>query len=104
MGPELGVRAVVVFGSYARGDWNDASDVDVLVVADTIPLHPSERLRALDELPPRVQVVVWEPREYLRRRGREPITAEAEASGVWVLGSPERITAARELPATDAAI
>lgn len=92
LSPELAVRAVVVFGSYARGDWNDTSDVDVLVVAGPLPLHPTQRLRALGDLPPRVQVVVWEPRDYLRRRGREPITVEAEASGVWVVGSPETIS------------
>lgn len=28
-------------------------------------------------------------REYLRRRGHEPITIEAEASGAGVLGSPQ---------------
>ncbi len=96
--PPLGVRAVVVFGSVARGDFNDGSDIDVLVVAEQLPAHPSERLRALGRRPPRVQAVVWEPEDYRRRRGREPITLEAEESGVWVIGSPE---AAADDPAAD---
>jgi hypothetical protein len=87
--PGLGVRAVAVFGSVARGDFNDDSDIDVLVVAEHLPAHPSQRLRALGHRPARVEAVVWEPAEYAARRGREPITIEAEACGVWVLGSPE---------------
>lgn len=89
---DLGAQAVVVFGSFARGDWNDGSDIDVLVVAGHLPLHPTDRLRALGDRPPRVQAVAWEPGDYLRRRGREPITIEAERSGVWVLGVPESIS------------
>lgn len=88
----LEVQAVVIFGSYARGDWNEASDIDVLVVAGHLPSHPTARLHALGPRPPRVEVVVWEPSDYLRRRGREPITVEAERSGVWALGSPAAIS------------
>jgi len=87
--PALGVRAVTVFGSVARGDFNDDSDIDVLVVAEHLPVHPSQRLRLLGRRPPRVEAVVWEPGEYSARRGREPITIEAEGCGVWVPGSPE---------------
>ena len=30
-------RLVVLFGSYARGDYTESSDVDVLIVSDLFP-------------------------------------------------------------------
>ena len=34
---ELRLRCVLLFGSYARGDFTEGSDVDVCVVADGLP-------------------------------------------------------------------
>ena len=48
--PALGVRAVVVLGSVARGDSHAASDVDVLVVADHLPGAALARGAALGAL------------------------------------------------------
>ncbi|NLO05016.1 MAG: nucleotidyltransferase domain-containing protein [candidate division WS1 bacterium] len=45
---------IIVFGSYARGDWNDDSDLDVLVVKDTEE-RPFDRIGS-------VSVFCW-PRE-----------------------------------------
>ena len=39
---------VIVFGSYARGDANDDSDLDLLVVEPTIENHTAEYLRLRD--------------------------------------------------------
>ncbi len=36
----LGLRAVILFGSYARGDWLRDSDVDVLIVAEGFRNRP----------------------------------------------------------------
>jgi UTP:GlnB (protein PII) uridylyltransferase len=69
-------RQLILFGSFARGDQNRASDVDLVVIAETgEPFH--ERIgRALDacyrvapELP--VEVLVYTPREWedMRREG-----------------------------------
>jgi predicted nucleotidyltransferase len=44
LGPEL--RGVRLFGSYARGDFDALSDVDVLVVVES--LSPAERNRIID--------------------------------------------------------
>jgi predicted nucleotidyltransferase len=45
--------AVVLFGSRARGDSEENSDWDLLVIADDLPVRPLERLRRLKEsLPP----------------------------------------------------
>lgn len=90
--PALGVRAVVVFGSVARGDFNKWSDIDVLVVAEALPDRVLERCDALGSLPPGVQPVAWTPAEWtLQCSRRNPITAEAVDGGVWLVGSPERL-------------
>lgn len=36
--------SVVLFGSYAAGKQRDASDIDMLVIADNLPLPRKERL------------------------------------------------------------
>jgi hypothetical protein len=35
-------KLVVLFGSYARGDYTNESDIDVLVVSDVFPRDPRE--------------------------------------------------------------
>jgi uncharacterized protein len=47
------VRAVVLAGSVARGDFNVWSDVDVLVVADDLPERLPDRLALLAADAPR---------------------------------------------------
>ena len=95
----LGVRAVVVVGSVARGDWHDDSDIDVLVVADELPPHPLDRLGTLPELPRTVEPVVWTPSEFADRLRRgEPLTAEAREAGVWLRGSLDAVTDAEGGP------
>ena len=41
------LRLVVLFGSRARGDYTDESDVDILVVADNLPKDPREAFSTL---------------------------------------------------------
>ena len=85
--PAVGVNAVVVFGSVARGDFHDSSDVDVLVVAEHLPDRTLERNAALGIPPPRVEFVAWTPAEWRRERERRnPIAVEAEAVGVVLSG------------------
>lgn len=86
--PALGILAVVVFGSVARGDFNVWSDVDVLVVAERLPDHAVERVRALGRRPAGVQPVAWTPAEWAARLKKgDPIALEAEAVGVWLVGA-----------------
>jgi hypothetical protein len=86
----LAMRAAVVFGSVARGDFNRWSDIDLLIVADRVPADHRRRLDAIGEWPPGVQPFVWTSEEWqvARRRGN-PIAIEAVGSGVWLLGSRE---------------
>jgi len=91
----LGVRAVVVFGSVARGDFNLWSDIDVLVVADSFSERLLDRLQALEPRPELVQQVPWTPSEWRRQLARRnPIAVEALDRGVWVRGSAEAIEGA----------
>lgn len=71
----------VLIGSYARGDFNLWSDVDVLLVAE-FSGSPVERLRPLD-MPPGFQVIPLTEEEFIRlfRRG-DPLTVEALRVGV----------------------
>jgi uncharacterized protein len=87
---DLEVRAAVVFGSVARGDFNLWSDVDVLLVTPDVSGSPLDRAVRLGARPPRVQPLAWTPgeaRQELARRN--PIAEEAVAAGVWLIGSPE---------------
>lgn len=91
--PTLGVRAVVVFGSLARGDFHQDSDIDLLVVAEHLPERYQERLAMIGwPAGDRVEAVAWTPAEYrAQRRAHNLIAVEAEACGVWLVGAPEAL-------------
>ncbi|MEM1533160.1 MAG: nucleotidyltransferase domain-containing protein [Desulfurococcaceae archaeon] len=36
------LKLVMLFGSRARGDFTDSSDIDILIVADDLPVDPRE--------------------------------------------------------------
>lgn len=83
----LPVRAVVLAGSLARGDFNVWSDVDVLVVADGLPERALDRLELLMEgRPPRVEPIGFTPAELedARRRGN-PLVVELDSIGIPLL-------------------
>ncbi|HID90397.1 TPA: nucleotidyltransferase domain-containing protein [Candidatus Bathyarchaeota archaeon] len=54
------LRSVVLFGSVARGNWDESSDIDVLVVVDGWEGRLWDRLRVLLEVEGRLR----EGREY----------------------------------------
>lgn len=86
--PALDVRAVVVFGSVARGDFHDSSDVDVLIVAGQLPDRALARNAAVGLPPARVEFVAWTPDEWRRERDRgNPIAVEAAERGVVLRGA-----------------
>ena len=62
---------IILFGSYATGDADEGSDVDLLIVAET-GLPPGERFaaasRALADFPAAFDVFLKTPDEYRRRR------------------------------------
>jgi predicted nucleotidyltransferase len=81
----FGYERAILFGSAARGDYHEGSDLDVIVVRPT-ELPFVERPRALLEmLPPGVvaDVLVYTPEEFARL-SRDPrgVLASALAEGV----------------------
>ncbi len=68
---EFDPERIVLFGSHARGDAGEMSDVDLLVVANT-DLPPSNRHAAVRRLlanyPASFDIVVKTPDEYARWR------------------------------------
>lgn len=88
----LGIRAAVVFGSVARGDFNRWSDVDLLLIGDGFRGDPRRRLDELGPRPPRVRPVAWMPEEWRSELDRgNPIALEARRDGVWLVGSPRSL-------------
>lgn len=70
--PLVGKFTAWVYGSVARGDFHSASDVDVLVVAETLPSHPVDRIDLLAaHAPPGVEPKALARAEFeaLRARG-----------------------------------
>ena len=67
----LGRLSMALFGSYARGDFNLWSDVDVIVVSEAFEGKPFEaRCLALLDAPPRIEAVCWAPGEAVRMLGK----------------------------------
>jgi predicted nucleotidyltransferase len=62
---------IILFGSYARGEATEDSDIDLLIVAET-DLLPRERFpavrRLLSDIPASFDVILKTPEEYRRRR------------------------------------
>jgi hypothetical protein len=84
----LGIEAVVVFGSVARGDFNVWSDLDVLVVARGLPADWFERHRLLmREAVAPISVVGWTPPEWAAKLATgDAMAMEAAGAGVVVAG------------------
>jgi predicted nucleotidyltransferase len=85
---KLGRLTAILFGSYARGDFNEWSDIDVLVIAERLPPTPLRRLDLVEEcleLAPRVEPVIISVEEFHRLKGRNPALLEALQSGVPLL-------------------
>jgi len=86
---EVPVVAAVVFGSYARGDFNTWSDIDVLVISDELPENSRDRSDLLwRHQPGGLSAIGWTTGEHqARRRRRDPIAVEADDVGVIVAGT-----------------
>lgn len=75
------VTAILV-GSYARGDFNKWSDVDVIIITDDIEGYPLERLSKID-IPPGYEVVIWTTNELRKMlEKRNPLAIEALKNGI----------------------
>lgn len=84
----LGPVTAVVVGSYARGDFNAWSDVDLLVVSPNFDRNPLRRFDQLSEAVkagPALEVIPLTPEEFGRQvRLGTPLAEEALTVGVVI--------------------
>jgi len=77
----LRVTAILI-GSYARGDFNLWSDIDILLISEDFMGKPPDRLRNIDA-PPGYQIIALTPKEFkILMEKREMIVLEAIEYGV----------------------
>ncbi len=88
----VAVERVILFGSLARGDHTEDSDVDLLVVArGWEAMSVGERLSLLYRLwdkPRDATFIPVTPEELERLRGRSVVVAEALREGIEVYRAP----------------
>jgi len=72
----------ILAGSYARGDFNLWSDIDVLLISEDFKASPVERLKGLD-MPSGFQIIPLTPDEFKRLLAkRDRLALEAVESGI----------------------
>ena len=84
--PPLGAERVILFGSVARGDFDGASDADVLVIGDG-PL-PDSSIQAAAER--EVDLLPWTPAQWRRALAEgHPLAERVTHEGVelWRAGA-----------------
>lgn len=75
---------VILVGSYARGDFNLWSDIDVLLISEDFIGGPIERLKSLD-IPPGFQAIPLTPKEFKRLlKKRSHLAIESIEFGVML--------------------
>ena len=91
-------RLVVLFGSYARGDYTESSDVDVLIVSDVFPKDPREGFRmAFDPEEPKVMPVAMNTEVFLKKlRDGSTFILEVLEDGKVLCSDEEFLKAVRE--------
>ncbi|WP_168718832.1 nucleotidyltransferase domain-containing protein [Thermosulfurimonas marina] len=84
----LGLRnyQAILFGSFARGDFGETSDVDLLIISEELPRDLRERMEVLSRarlVAPRVEPVGWRPEEWEARKERgDPFIKILEEEGI----------------------
>ncbi|MEM2935722.1 MAG: nucleotidyltransferase domain-containing protein [Candidatus Bathyarchaeia archaeon] len=63
----LAPKCVILFGSYARGDFTEGSDIDLCVIAENLPKNELAR-RCLTGLysTPKIRAIGFYPEEFLK--------------------------------------
>jgi uncharacterized protein len=83
---EKPIHSAYVVGSVARGDFNQWSDVDVVIVADGLPGRVLDRVDFFSDRPPGVEVFAYTPQELeLERKRGNRIVLEAADIGIDLL-------------------
>ncbi len=76
----------IVIGSTARGDFNEWSDIDVVVISDRFPENPLKRFELLeDHLKPGVEPIPLRVKDLLRLIKKKAPVVEDMAKGVFIV-------------------
>jgi predicted nucleotidyltransferase len=81
------IRRIYLFGSYARGDFEDGSDLDVLIVLDTFRFHNKEISRTADLVSDlSLQYLITVSPMFMRERdrvsGKKPLLRNVKIEGI----------------------
>ncbi len=78
------VAGAAVIGSVARGDFSDASDIDVVVICDELPADPLARSAMLyADVPPRIEPKAYTKSEFLGMLSkRNPLAVATLKEGI----------------------
>lgn len=72
----------ILVGSYARGDFNKWSDIDIILITDEIEGNPLDRLRKIDSSPG-YEIIIWTISEFKTMlKKKNPLALEALNMGV----------------------
>jgi len=78
----------VLFGSYARGDFNAWSDIDIVIIADKIPKSPLKRIEIIKECLikyPDIEPIIISQEDYERlKRKKNPVATEINKNGIKI--------------------
>ncbi len=90
---QLGKVSVLLHGSYARGDFNLWSDVDLIIVSEAFnDIRPLDRYELVEEsLPDRAEPILWTPKE-AEALLQKPAWRQALRRGVVVLRDDYSLT------------
>jgi hypothetical protein len=76
---------IILHGSFARGDWDEHSDLDLVIVGENLPRTPFEQVAALSALHPfgvPIGAFCYTVKDFERRLSRAHVTpCEALAFG-----------------------
>ncbi|MBI5825607.1 MAG: nucleotidyltransferase domain-containing protein [Chloroflexi bacterium] len=81
------LKGVYLFGSYARDDYEDGSDLDVLVILDTFRFHNTEISRTADLVSDlSLEYLITVSPMYIRERdwlaGKKPLLRNVKTEGI----------------------
>ena len=83
---ELRPLTAVVIGSTARGDFNEWSDIDVVIISDGFPENPLRRFDLVERsLKPGIEPIPLRMSDFLRLLRRKAPVIEDIARGVFLL-------------------
>lgn len=78
----------ILFGSFSKGDFNEASDIDLLIISDELPENLNDRLSFLNQKrweTPEVEPIGWTEKEYaIRRKKNDPFIGLLEKEGIVI--------------------